>query len=93
MDTTVTPAPTGLYVGTHDAYAGLVPHQGHHHHHQGYDLIANNAAVIAAASYSCATAAAASTYGAYPFAVDEYKPAISQIPVSQLILFEGFYFI
>ncbi len=53
--------------------------QGGHHGSSYNELLTNNAAVIAAASYSCATAAAASTYGAYPFSVDDYKP---QIPVS-----------
>ena len=39
---------------------------------------ANNAAALAAAKYSCA--AAASTYGSYPFAVDEYNSSsVSQI--------------
>jgi len=53
--------------------------QGGHQGSSYNELLTNNAAVIAAASYSCATAAAASTYGAYPFSVDDYKP---QIPVS-----------
>ena len=47
---------------------------------QPYELIncANNAAALAAAKYSCA--AAASTYGVYPFASDEYQStAVSQI--------------
>lgn len=43
------------------------------------EILANNAAAIAA-SYSCATAAA-STYGAYSFNNEDYKPAISQIPL------------
>ncbi|RNA40819.1 aryl hydrocarbon receptor [Brachionus plicatilis] len=45
-----------------------------------YELLncANNAAALAAAKYSCA--AAASGYGVYPFANDEYQPAaVSQI--------------